>query len=435
MQQAGEATAALEAAFATQRARLVRLCARMTGHAEVAEDLAQETLIEAWRMAHKLRDQEHLAAWLAAIARNICLRWARSRSRELAWRVESAPLDALEPARSLDERVAGDADLELDLERHELAELLDRALGLLPPETRDILIQSYIHELPQAALAGRLGLSEGALRVRLHRGKLALRRVLTTDLRQEASAYGLVDLETEEWQETRIWCPLCAQRRLIAMVDRSTRGIEFRCPGPCFWPPGTVVEGSLQLRAEHLTSQKAIMSRLLLDCHAYYRQGLASGQTRCRQCGQPLPVRQYAPAELPGPQSEWYGIHIYCPACRGGDTTPLSHLTLDLPETGQFWRKHPRIRSFPRREIEFAGRPALLSGFESVTDQASIEVISARATLEVLYVHESYGPYTDVQVESTDDLRRRCVRSAAVPATKRRASRLANSSRNLPPGR
>ena len=391
MQQAGEATAALEAAFVTQRARLVRLCAHMTGHAEAAEDLAQETLIEAWRVAHKLRDQEHLAAWLAAIARNICLRWARSRSRELAWRVESAPLDGVEPARSLDEHLAGDADLELDLERHELAELLDRALGLLPPETRDILIQSYIHELPQAALAGRLGLSEGALRVRLHRGRLALRRVLTTDLRQEASAYGLVDLEAEDSQETRIWCPLCGKHRLIAMIDRSSKSMEFRCPGPCFWPLGTVVEGSLQGGAD-LTSQKAIMSRLLLDCHAYYRQGLASGQARCRQCGQRIPVRRYAPAELPGPQREWYGVHIYCPACGGGDTTPLSHLTLDLPDMRQFWRKHPRIRSLPRREIEFAGRPALLSGFESVTDQASIEVISARDTLEVLRVNEAASP-------------------------------------------
>jgi RNA polymerase sigma factor (sigma-70 family) len=311
MQQTGEATAALEAAFATQRARLVRLCAQMTGNVEAAEDLAQETLIEAWRMAYKLHDQEYLAAWLAAIARNMCLRWARSRSRELAWRIESAPLDDMERSPSLDEHVAGDADLELDLERHELAELLDRALGLLPPETRDILIHSYIHELPQAALAEQLGLTDGALLVRLHRGKLALRRILTTDLRREASAYGLVDLETADWQETRIWCPLCGKHRLIAKPDRSSKCMEFRCPGPCVWPLGTIVEGGFHIVERDLTSQKAILSRLLLDCHAHYRQGLASRQTICRQCGRRIPARQYAPSELPGPQREWYGIYIH----------------------------------------------------------------------------------------------------------------------------
>lgn len=392
MQQAGEATAALEAAFATQRARLVRLCAQMTGHAEAAEDLAQETLIEAWRMAHKLRDQDHLAAWLAAIARNICLRWARSRSRELAWRIESAPLDGMELAPSLDEHVAGDADLELDLERHELAELLDRALSLLAPETRDILIQSYIHERPQAALAGRLGLSEGALRVRLHRGKLALRRVLTTNLRQEASAYGLVDLETAEWQETRIWCPFCGERRLLSKIDESSKGGIFRCPGPCLLPTCTVVECDVIPSERPLTSQKALLSRLLLSCHTYYRHGLSSRHTTCGVCGHAVSVRTYAPHDLPGPLLDWYGLSIHCPACGNLDTTPLSHLSLDLPEARQFWRAHPQMQLVPKREIEFAGRPALLISFQSRGDHARLDVISACDTFEVLRVEEAANP-------------------------------------------
>jgi RNA polymerase sigma factor (sigma-70 family) len=390
MQQVNTARDHLEEAFIAQRPALVRLCARLTGNVEAAEDLAQETLMAAWQMAHRLRDQEHLAAWLAAIARNMCLRWARSQSRELARRVEAAPFDE-ESALPLEERLADGSDLELDLERHELADLLDRALGLLPPETRDILVQSYIHELPQAALAERLGLQEGALRVRLHRGKLALRRIFTTDLRQEASAYGLVTPEDAGWQETRIWCPLCGKHRLLALADQGNKRIEFRCPGPCFWPLGTVVEGSTQEIEGGLTSRKALLSRLLLHCHVYYRQGLASGHTICRWGGHLLPVRTYAPSELPGPFRDRYGIFLHCPTCEGLDNTPLSHLTLDLPETRQFWRKHSQMRALPTREIAFAGRPALLTGFESVSDQARLDVISARDTLEVLHVSEGDG--------------------------------------------
>src|SRR5215831_13938863 len=41
-----------------QRARLIRLCSRMTGRSDVAEDLAQETLLEAWRHLHSLRDPQ-----------------------------------------------------------------------------------------------------------------------------------------------------------------------------------------------------------------------------------------------------------------------------------------------------------------------------------------------------------------------------------------
>ena len=84
-----------------------------------------------------------------------------------------------------------DGNLELELERGELAHLLDQAMALLPPETRTILIERYINELPQAEVAARLGLSENLVAVRLHRGKLALRRVLSNELSQEMSSYGL----------------------------------------------------------------------------------------------------------------------------------------------------------------------------------------------------------------------------------------------------
>ena len=67
----------LEAQLAAERPRLVGLCARLSGDAAVAEDLAQETLAEAWRLLAKLRQPEGLASWLNAIARNICLRWVR----------------------------------------------------------------------------------------------------------------------------------------------------------------------------------------------------------------------------------------------------------------------------------------------------------------------------------------------------------------------
>ena len=65
----------LETVLPAERARLVRLCATITGNGDVAEDLAQETLLEAWRHLHKLRDPERRAQWLTGIARNVCLRF------------------------------------------------------------------------------------------------------------------------------------------------------------------------------------------------------------------------------------------------------------------------------------------------------------------------------------------------------------------------
>ncbi len=197
-----------------ERGRLVRFCARFTGDRDAAEDLAQQTLLEAWQHTDRLHDPVARDSWLFGIARNICLQWARRHAREAAVRLDRDRA-ASGPDSSPDDRLADDFDLELELERDDLARLLDRALALLPPATRAVLIGRYVEESPQAEVAARLGLTQGAVEARVQRGKLALRRVLTGELREEAAAHGLIRWDDEGWQETRIWCPGCGERKLL----------------------------------------------------------------------------------------------------------------------------------------------------------------------------------------------------------------------------
>jgi DNA-directed RNA polymerase specialized sigma24 family protein len=56
------ATFSLEHALPAEHARLVRLCTHLTGDRDAADDLAQETLIEAWRQQHKLVDPQGTSA-------------------------------------------------------------------------------------------------------------------------------------------------------------------------------------------------------------------------------------------------------------------------------------------------------------------------------------------------------------------------------------
>jgi RNA polymerase sigma-70 factor (ECF subfamily) len=193
--------------------RLVRLCTQLSGSSEAAEDLAQETLYEAWRHRDQLRDPQGQERWHTAIARNVCLRWRQLHFRDAAHLLQPSSHDSGEPDSLLQE-LADPADLEADVERSELADLLERALHLLPAPTRQMLVARYVEELPYAAIAERMGLREGTVKVQAHRAKLALRQVLTTQLREEAATYDLVALETPQWQATRIWCPLCGQRHL-----------------------------------------------------------------------------------------------------------------------------------------------------------------------------------------------------------------------------
>jgi hypothetical protein len=81
------------------------------------------------------------------------------------------------------------------------------------------------------------------------------------------------------------------------------------------------------------------------------------------------------------------GIHHQCAACNSGSWDMLEALVLALPQGQRFWREHPRIRALPQREVEAAGRAALVAGFESVSAAARFEVVVARDTYAVISIH------------------------------------------------
>src|SRR5258707_358847 len=120
----------LEGVLPSKWPRLVRLCAHFTGDRDAAEDLAQETLIEAWRHRDRVYDWQGYSSWLSAIARNLSLRWIRQRGREQAHLV--TPINnASDPPTQLEDLPSEEGDFSVDLERAELVGLLDRALALL----------------------------------------------------------------------------------------------------------------------------------------------------------------------------------------------------------------------------------------------------------------------------------------------------------------
>jgi RNA polymerase sigma factor (sigma-70 family) len=374
----------LEERIPAEWPRVVRLCASLTGCPDAAEDLAQETMIEAWRKEASLRNPDALRPWLSGIARNVCLRWIRRRGRE------AATLDRLtrfDHARALGGSVL-DHGGDLALEHEELSLLIDRALGAIPSASRDVVVQHYIDELSHREIAERLSLSENTVAVRLHRGKLALRQALSRpELGATAAEYGLVDPGSIGWQDTRIWCPFCGRHHLAVRLDREAGTISSRCIGPCFSEGIIVGSKPLSEGSGTLTSVKSILRRELVHLDGHYRQLLAADGGYCHECGRHLPVHRWRSINMDRVQIPYdYGLQITCPACGVVDDAPLSHLLLDMPDVQQFWRSHPRIELLPVRVTEVHGRSALLSGFASVDTAERIEVVSASDTFEVLHV-------------------------------------------------
>jgi RNA polymerase sigma-70 factor (ECF subfamily) len=122
------------------------------------EDVLQEVLLTVHRARHTYDPARPFEPWLFAIARNAAVDWYRSmRTRR-----------ALEDAASEWEGIA---------EPHGAVALED-ALGSLPRDQREALEMVKVEGLPTAQAAARAGISEGALRVRIHRGYRALRERL-----------------------------------------------------------------------------------------------------------------------------------------------------------------------------------------------------------------------------------------------------------------
>ena len=382
-----------EATMLSERARLVRLCARLTGDSDAAEDLAQETLVAAWRHERALRDPLKRAQWLSGIARNLCRQWARQHGRELARRAWPRS-DEDTPSQDSETWPADAFDLEVELERRELVELLDRALALLPPESRSVLVERYVHESPHAEIAARMGSTVDAVAKRVERGKLALRRMLTTELIGEAAAYGLIPASDDDWQVTRIWCPTCGRRRLLGRFAED-RELQLDCVGCLGIPRSIIVRGNVEYLQgvrpaelfEGIKGYKPALNRLLSETHAFFGRGIAGRTVHCPWCGGEAPLRT-SPAEA----SLLRYIQMNCSHCgRMSGIGTVIWRALELPEGRAFWLEHGRIHMLPDREVEAAGGPSIVSSLESVIGSARLEVVFVRDTLEVIGVHGTSG--------------------------------------------
>lgn len=378
-----------------ERVRLVHLCAKITGDRDAAEDLAQETLLEAWKHLNVLRDQSRRVQWLNGVARNVCLRWMRSHQKDRA-QLLAPPSDQDASPDRLEDFLADDFDVEVELEHKELVELLDRALALLPAETRTILVKRYVEESPLQEVADQLGLNVSAAAMRLQRGKLALRRVLTTDLRQEIAPYS-ISSTLDQWEETPFWCHLCGQHRLLGIRRPENGQLLFKCPA-C--SPGThrILSYNELPLLKGVKGYRSLFTRLRDWCGHYYWSGLQHGSVPCEGCGRILPVHIGKSEDLPDwvrsnyYENMWTGVDpnrvvaIFCEHCHGSYKTVLEYLVLDLPEGRQFLQAHPRIRTLPNQEVEAEGRPAIVTRHTSLSDNATFTVVSDYETYRVLRI-------------------------------------------------
>lgn len=137
----------------------LRLAYRYSKNPGEAEDIAQDALLRAWRRRSTLRDASARKQWLAAIVRNEAFR-QHAKQRP-------APIDILETNQGVDDERVLAAVEQADLHA---------ALACLNERERQLVRLRYDEDLTQEAIARRLGIPIGTVKVRLHRVRAKLRR-------------------------------------------------------------------------------------------------------------------------------------------------------------------------------------------------------------------------------------------------------------------
>jgi len=142
---------------------------RMLGNAQEAEDAAQETFLKAYRRLNTYQPDRKFSNWILSIASHHCI--DRLRRRRFVWlSVEDDP--TVSWLASDDER-PDDAAM-----RGERAGEVRALLDHLDPSYRAPIVLRYWHDLSYKEIADTLGLTESAVKSRLHRARLQLADLL-----------------------------------------------------------------------------------------------------------------------------------------------------------------------------------------------------------------------------------------------------------------
>ncbi len=134
------------------RRRLVGIARAYGG--KNSEDLLQEILLQIWKSLPRLRERQFAATWCYRLALNTAISWRRRQASVSAVSMDRSGLESTLADRPVPTRV----------------ELLERFIDTLGEVDRAILLM-LLEDVDYAGIAKVIGLSEGAIRVRVHRIK------------------------------------------------------------------------------------------------------------------------------------------------------------------------------------------------------------------------------------------------------------------------
>lgn len=147
--------------FDKNNRKVYHLCYGYTGDSDAANDLMQETFIKVWQNLDRFRNQSQISTWIYRIAVNTCLSYLRVEKRKAT--------------DEINERIIETKAEDLS-DKQEQVNQLYKCISQLEENER-IIITMVLDEIPYQEIAEISGISEGNLRVKIHRIKSKLTEI------------------------------------------------------------------------------------------------------------------------------------------------------------------------------------------------------------------------------------------------------------------
>ncbi len=173
--------AAFEELVARHRDKIYARAFSMMRNEDTAIDLSQEAWVKAWQRLGQFQGDASFATWLTRITINLCLDQLRKQKRQRAESIEEMDEESGGVERQMPVITTNPTER---LERGELRQRIDEALGKLSDEHRTVLVLHEFEEMEYKEIARTMGCSIGTVMSRLFyaRRKLA---ALLADLKKE----------------------------------------------------------------------------------------------------------------------------------------------------------------------------------------------------------------------------------------------------------
>ncbi|HLE57382.1 MAG TPA: sigma-70 family RNA polymerase sigma factor [Rhodothermia bacterium] len=175
----GRDAAALDRLVREESGLVYRCIGRMIRDEDEVRNLTQETFLQAIQNIESFRGESKISTWLCSIAINLARAHLR-RSRRYDVMAEE-DLEGLLPTFGLlghGREEYHEWNPEKYTEQEERVSLIREALDRLPEDYKTVIVLRDLEELSTIEVAQLLDTSEGAVRVRLHRARMALRKLL-----------------------------------------------------------------------------------------------------------------------------------------------------------------------------------------------------------------------------------------------------------------